>query len=67
VPAAVPRDVPLRALSKAALCAGLEAGRALGIHVPELNHDEDVLFADGLAMISEVGALAFPHLNGPGR
>ena len=67
VPAAVPRDVPLRALSKAALCAGLEAGRALGIHVPELNHDEDVLFADGLAMISEVGALAFPHLNAPGH
>jgi phospholipase C len=62
-PEAIPSDVPLRALSKAALCAGLELGKALGLRVPELNRDENVLVADGLAMLSEMGAVAFPHLN----
>jgi phospholipase C len=65
VPQAVPRDVPLRALSKAAMCAGLELGKAMGLRVPELNQDEDVLFADGFATMVEIGAVAFPHLHRP--
>ena len=36
------------ALSKAALCAVLELGKGLGLRVPELDKDEDVLRADGL-------------------
>jgi len=63
-PFGTPRDVPLRALSKAALFAGLELGKAMGLHVPDLNRDEDVLVADGLAVISEMGGLAFANLHG---
>jgi phospholipase C len=64
VPGAMPQDVPLRALSKAAVLAGLELGKAMGLRVPDVNRDEDVLMADGVAMISEIGAIAFPHLHG---
>jgi phospholipase C len=64
VPQAMPADVPLRALSKAALFAGLELGRAAGLRVPDLNRDADVLRADGVATISELGARMFPHLRG---
>jgi phospholipase C len=64
LPQAMPRDVPLRALSKAALFAALELGRSLGLRVPDVNRDADVLLADGLALMSETGGLAFPHLHG---
>ncbi|HTS95715.1 MAG TPA: alkaline phosphatase family protein [Streptosporangiaceae bacterium] len=63
-PQAMPRDVPLRALSKAALFAVLECGKGLGLRVPELHHDEDVLFADGMAIVSECFGDLFPHLHG---
>jgi phospholipase C len=63
-PQAIPPDVPLRALSKAALCAVLELGKGLGLRVPELNKDEDVLRGDGLAIISECFGDLFPHLHG---
>jgi hypothetical protein len=53
----------LRALSKAALFAALELGRSLGLRVPDVNRDADVLLADGLALMSEMGGLAFPHLR----
>jgi hypothetical protein len=54
----------LRALSKAALCAVLELGKGLGMHVPELNKDADVLRGDGLAIITECFGDLFPHLHG---
>jgi len=63
-PQAIPPDVPLRALSKAALCAVLELGKGLGMHVPELNKDADVLRGDGLAIITECFGDLFPHLHG---
>ena len=44
--------------------AGLELGKAMGVHVPDLNRDEDVLVADGLAIISEMGWMAFANLHG---
>ena len=63
-PQAMPPDVPLRALSKAALFAVLECGKGLGLRVPELRHDEDVLMADGMAIVSECFGDLFPHLHG---
>jgi phospholipase C len=63
-PQAMPRDVPLRALSKAALFAVMEVGKGLGLHVPELRHDQDVLMADGMAVVSECFGDLFPHLHG---
>jgi phospholipase C len=63
-PQAIPPDVPLRALSKAALFAVLELGKGLGMRVPEVNKDEDVLRGDGLAIITECFADLFPHLHG---
>jgi phospholipase C len=63
VPQAMPADVPLRALSKAALFAGLEVCHAAGLRVPELNHDEDVLRADGVAILTEVCGRMFRHLR----
>jgi len=63
-PQAMPRDVPLRTLSKAALCGVLELGKGLGLRVPKLNKDEDVLRAEGLAVISDCFGDLFPHLHG---
>jgi phospholipase C len=63
-PQAMPRDVPLRALSKAALCGVLELGKGLGMRVPELNKDEDVLRADGMDILTECFGDLFPHLHG---
>jgi phospholipase C len=63
-PQAIPPDVPLRALSKGALCAVLELGKGLGLRMPELNKDEDVLRGDGLAIITECFGDLFPHLHG---
>ena len=63
-PQVIPPDVPLRALSKGALCAVLELGKGLGLRMPELNKDEDVLRGDGLAIITECFGDLFPHLHG---
>ena len=46
-PQAMPPDVPLRALSKAALCAVLELGKGLGLRVPGLDKTPTCL-ADGI-------------------
>ncbi len=64
IPEAMPRDVPLRALSKAALLALLECGKGLGMRVPHLDRDADVLRADGMAIVSECFGETFPHLQG---
>jgi phospholipase C len=63
-PQVIPPDVPLRTLSKATLFAVLELGKGLGMRVPELNKDEDVLRGDGLAIITECFGTLFPHLHG---
>src|SRR5580693_8260806 len=63
-PQVIPPDVPLRTLSKATLFAVLELGKGLGMRVPEVNKDEDVLRGDGLAIITECFADLFPHLHG---
>ena len=60
----MPRDVPLRALSKAALFATMEIAKGLGRRVPELHHDQDVLVADGMATVCEFAGDLFPHLHG---
>jgi phospholipase C len=62
-PQAMPGDVPLRALSKAALCAVLELGKGLGMRVPGLVTDEDVLRADGIDILTECFGDLFPHLH----
>jgi hypothetical protein len=36
---------------------------AAGLRVPELNHDEDVLRADGVAILTEVCGRMFRHLR----
>lgn len=61
---AMPRDVPLRALSKAALCAVLEVGKSIGMRVPGLATDEDVLRGDGVDILTECFGELFPHLHG---
>ncbi len=63
-PQAMPRDVPLRALSKAALCAVLELGKGVGLRVPDVDKDADVLRADGMAIVSDCFGDMFPGLHG---
>jgi phospholipase C len=63
-PQAMPTDVPLRTLSKAALFAAMAIAKGLGRRVPELHHDEDVLVADGMATVCEFAGDLFPHLHG---
>jgi phospholipase C len=63
-PQSMPPDVPMRALSKAALCAVLELGKGLGMRVPGLDKDADVLRADGVEILTECFGDLFPHLHG---
>jgi phospholipase C len=63
-PQAMPGDVPLRALSKAAVCAVLEVGKGLGLRVPSLVTDKGVLHADGVGILTERFGDLFPHLHG---
>jgi phospholipase C len=64
IPQAIPRDVPMRALPKAALLAVMECGKGLGLRVPDLDKDRDVLHGDGMAIMSECFGDMFPHLRG---
>jgi phospholipase C len=63
-PQLLPADAKLAALPRAALFAILELGKACGQRVPELARDEDVLRAEGLAIITEIFGDMFPHLHG---
>ncbi len=63
-PQAMPGDVPLRTLSRAALLAVLECGKRLGLRVPDLDKDADILRSDGMALVSEYFGDMFPHLRG---
>jgi phospholipase C len=63
-PQAMPPHAPMRALSKAAVCAVLKLGQEVGLRVPALDKDEDVLHADGMAIASECFGEMFPHLHG---
>jgi phospholipase C len=63
-PQAMPGDVPLRALSRAALLAVMEVGKRLGLRVPDLDKDAAVLRSDGMALVSEYFSDMFPHLRG---
>lgn len=60
---AVPHEPLLQALPRAALFAALELGKRLGLRVPELAQDEDVLRADGMAILNDVFGDVFPGLH----
>ena len=63
-PQAVPRDVPLRTLSKAVLLpAVLELGKGVGLRIPELGKTADVLRGDGMDIVCEIFGDLFPHLH----
>ncbi len=74
-PAVTPRQVSgkipeppgnplLPALPRAALFAALELGKAIGLRVPELRHDEQVLRAEGLEILFGALGELFPNLHG---
>jgi len=63
-PQVLPGDVPLRTLSRGALLAAMECGKRLGLRVPDLDKDADILRSDGMALVSELFSGMFPHLRG---
>jgi phospholipase C len=63
-PQVMPGDVPLRTLARGALLAAMECGKRLGLRVPDLDRDADILRSDGMALVSEYFSDMFPHLRG---
>ena len=61
--AAIPRDAVLQMLPRSALLAALDLGRKLGLSVPGIARDEDVLRADSIAMLNDIFADVFPGLH----
>lgn len=61
--ARIPHHALLQALPRASLFAALELGKHLGFAVPDLSADEDVLHADGMALLNEIFSGVFPGLR----
>jgi phospholipase C len=63
-PPAVPIEARLIALPRAAFFAALALGRNLGFRVPDVSQDDDILRADGIAILLDLFGEMFPHLHG---
>jgi len=63
-PEQLPRDADLTALPHAALLGLLELGKTCGLHVPDIAREENVVYGEGLKIVTEVFGDLFPHLHG---
>ena len=74
-PDAVPRPVPafqsqllapgtpLTAVPRAAVFAVLELSKCLGLRMPDLDHEADLLRAEGIAIVTDLCGGLFPNLH----
>jgi phospholipase C len=63
-PEQLPPDADLTALPHAALLGLLELGKTCGLHVPDIAREENVVYGEGLKIVTEVFGDLFPHLHG---